>query len=672
MDISKRVYYLLAVLVFMGAMGLRLWQLNDLPAGITEAETITIRLAEQVRQGRIGVFLEGVDGYPYEALYPTALAFTTTFAGSSLIVWRLFSVWAGGVTLALVYALGSRLFGRGVGLLAMALLAVNFWAVLSSRLIVTYALLPLIVTLVLFTLVHAMRIYRRTTSETNTTTLAFAALGGTLGFSLYVHAAGLLLVLGAMFFITYYVLTHRPVPKQRLTLLGFTIVLLMVVALPFVLFVVNRPESLANRRVVADAAELLVRLPTQLGAFFAVGDMLPEYNLPQRPLFDPLTFILVVIGFGVALVHARGSRYALLLIFLLVLLPVLLFAETAPNFLSVGAWLPLVAIFFALAVQRLNLLLRQPVILGVVVLVLLGGNLLWTSQDLFGRWAKQRDVRAVYHTDLHQLARHLDRTIANTNTVLCFPQWAEQQTPRVLHDTQKMLLMMNRRDLTNVRLVDCRSTLVFTNGGAAQQVVLVEANALENAHPVVREWLSQGTFLNDDTLPRDRVLLMDVEDLLASRLGVYTTTTPVLYGYDLINEDVLFPPVRFGGNVTWLGYQSNGKTTYHLNEVVEIVNYWRIEGVIPRDLTFFHHILSDPVTIVANRDTIGVSPRTLRERDVFVQVTSILLDKPFLAGAYDIAIGAYQSETGARLSIFDAQQQERGDRLILTEIEIAP
>lgn len=672
MNISNRLYFLMAVWVFLGAMGLRMWQLNSLPAGITEAEIVTIRLAEQVRQGGVSVFLEGVDGYPYESLYPTALALTTTFTGSSLIVWRLVSVWVGCVTLALVYALGTRLFGRGVGLVAMALLAVNFWAILSSRLIVVYGLLPLMVVLTLFVLVRAMRIYRRSVEETNRATLAFAILGGVLGMNLYMHTAGLLLILGTMFFIVYYLLMRRAVSRQRLTTIGFMILLMVIVALPFVLFVINRPEAIANRRIIGDIGTLLARLPAHIGAFFVRGETLPAYNIPERPLFDPLTFALVAMGFGLLIAHIRSPRYAILVIFLVVLTPVILFAETAPNFLSLGAWLPMIALLFGLAVQQLNRWLRQPVLFGVVVVVLLGGNLLWTSQDLFVRWGQNNAVRETYHTDLHQLARHLDRTILDTDTVVCFPQWAEQQPRRTLSDTQKMLLMMNRRDLSNVRLVDCRNTLVFADGGAAQQVILVEATMLANAHPNVRVWLNEGRFLEEPDLPRNRVVQMEVKELLASRLGVYTTTTPVLYGYDVMGEEIHFPPIRFGGNVTWLGYKPSEKTNYRLGELVEVTNYWRIEGVIPRDLTFFHHLLSSTATLVANRDIIGVSPRTLQERDVFVQVTGILLDKPLFAGAYSIAIGAYQYETGARLPIFDDNLQQQGDRISLYQIEIAP
>ena len=62
-----------------------------------------------------------------------ALLTAVTSPGGGLIGYRILSVWVGMITLALIYALGSRLFGNLAGLSALALMSVTLLPIVLSR-----------------------------------------------------------------------------------------------------------------------------------------------------------------------------------------------------------------------------------------------------------------------------------------------------------------------------------------------------------------------------------------------------------------------------------------------------------------------------------------------------------------------------------------------------------
>lgn len=671
---SNRQSYFLAVCILLVAIFLRMTALLDLPMGLHSEEINTIRLTETVRQGAVSVFLQDSTGEGREAFYPTGLAVTTLFTGNGVISFRVISVWLNVILLAVVYTLGVRLFGRGAGLLAMALLGVMFWAVLLSRLVLAETLVPLLVAVTMLAIARAIPVYRVARRE-SATTLAFAGVGLTMSISLYAHPSGVSIVLASLLFIGYVLLTRRKLARQRLSFIGFALLIVAILSLPYLIFTINRPELSASNRVFGEYQGIINSILRGLGSLFAQGDSNPTYNLPLRPLFDPLTFFVVLVGLAVSAFSVRYARYALVMTFFVVLAPSVLLAPNVPNHLGLSAWLPILALGFGVGVTTIYSWLPTRETRAIVVVLavgLLGINAYGTQQDLFIAWASRPDVAEQYNTDLYQLARHLDQTLDTVNTVICNPYWADAPTNNRLTNTQLLLLMMSRRDTSALRVVDCRFGFVFTNGGALQQVVFPEMDGRDTLHPQFKQWVERGNWLTEG-LPPNRLVSMNVEQGLADALGLYTTTAQATYGAETPeNTEGVYPPVRFGGNVTWLGYDVPLQTTYRAGETLELISYWRVEGVIPRDLTFFTHVLSDPLTIASNRDTIASNPRRLQARDVVAQVTQLPLQDNLLAGEYWLSVGAYQSETQARLPLFDAQQVRRSDRLFLYAITITP
>lgn len=676
---SQRLSYGLAVLILLVAGGLRLWHLPELPPGLHETEITTVRLMETVRQGGVAVFLD-IDGIGRESVYYAALGLVTTITGGGTLGYTMLSVWAGIITLALSYTLGVRLFGHIAGLAGAALMGVMMWSILLGRLAMVESVLPLLVVAVLLALARALPVYRSVEDE-RTNTSVYAALGILLGLSLYIHPVSLLLVLVAMAFIAFTLITRDPLTfsRRRLSYIGFALLMMIIIAVPYMISSINRPDLAAGGRIFGDYYGILRSFGETLAAIGFQGDMNPDYNLPGRPLVDLVSATLILLGLAVAARHWRQPRFALALIALIGLLPAAVLSNDTPNFVALAPLLPVLAMFFGLGVQVIadSVRGRGAIIVASGMIALFAFNLVWTINDFFVRWPQLDQVREDYYADLGAIARYLDRSTDEVRTVLCYPEWNSPVQRDSLSDAQRVLLMLNRNN-PRLHYIDCRQSILFTNAGARQQFVLPNPEIIEQMLPFLRRWTLRGTPVTEGDLAPGAVYTMDLSGALADALGVYQTTAPAsydIYAVQGADDALIAPPVRFGGNITWLGYQRTAQESYRPGDVVPVVNIWRVDGQVPPDLNFFNHVLSDPVTIIAQSDQISVNPRQLQERDVFIQVAYITLPPTLLPGSYRISIGAYQDRPpegeDIRLPVFDGDQP-RGDRLFLYSIDVIP
>ena len=171
------------------------------------------------------------------------------------------------------------------------------------------------------------------------------------------------------------------------------------------------------------------------------------------------------------------------------------------------------------------------------------------------------------------------------------------------------------------------------------------------------------------SLPRDAVLELETIEPLAEKAGALTTTAPLSYAREVAEPEPISPAIRFGGNLTLLGYEPDVPRQYLPGETVETITYWRVDGELPPDVTLFTQILADPVTPIASRHYIGVNPRRMRARDIFIQVTQLQLPAVALPGEYAISIGLYRQRLDQRLPALK-DGQAHGDRLFLYTIDV--
>jgi hypothetical protein len=83
--------------------------------------------------------------------------------------------------------------------------------------------------------------------------------------------------------------------------------------------------------------------------------------------------------------------------------------------------LPLLAMFFGLGARALRRSTRYKRVAVVAVCVLLIGNVFVSVWSL-SQWSQRADVQQAYHTRTYQLARYLDGTVSDTETVVCTSQ----------------------------------------------------------------------------------------------------------------------------------------------------------------------------------------------------------------------------------------------------------
>jgi hypothetical protein len=294
-------------------------------------------------------------------------------------------------------------------------------------------------------------------------------------------------------------------------------------------------------------------------------------------------------------------------------------------------------------------------------------NVAWLARDLFGTWRTLPAAQTAYQTRLAQLAHYLDLTAGTTPSLVCVSDLETLQTPEL--GTPEMLALMMHRQSAPIRYANCGTAMVFTSGGETAQVIFPDEGGMFDVHSSIRAWLSQGRFVMQRDVPRRSVVLMDVSETLADRIGGFTSTAWAWYAPESPGGAAqVFPPIRFGGNVTFLGYEPF-EGLYKPGDYVTVVSYWRVDGQVPPDLRLFTHVLFDPQQIAAQTDALNVSQPQLLPRDVVMQVTFVRLPRAMPEGAYSISIGAYEDNADLRLNVFDGDTP-RGTRLFLGDITV--
>jgi 4-amino-4-deoxy-L-arabinose transferase-like glycosyltransferase len=677
--VSSRASFWIAVLLLLIAAALRLWMLASLPPGLTTDQLTDLGIAEQIRAGRIEVFYvfstEGREG-----LYHTLLAALTAIMGSNITAYHLVSFWAGMLTLALVYALATRLYGPLPGVVALAVLVPNFSAILLSRGVGRETFLPLLVAAALLALARAFPVYQQNRRTRPPVTAPFVAFGLVLGLSFYTHPIGFLIALLSLAFIVYMVFSQQ-LPRLTINYTFFAVLIGLIIVTPYLISSLRNPDVSGFGRLFSPSAnvvELLQNVWLALGGFFLYGDVNPVRNLPTRPLLDFVSGFLLVIGLVTSLRYWQLPRFALPLIALAALLPPALLARNAPDFSAFAALLPLVAVLVAAGFKTIySSLHRRVQVVGIVgVVAVFCFNLYSITNDLFLRWRTLPAVQTAYHGEINALALYLDRTFDTMPTVVCTEGIGSGEAQPSPTPTQILLTMMHHES-DGMRFVDCRFAMVFTQGGDWQRIAFPNPSVRRERemHSAIRQWLALGAEPNDPSV-QNTVVMMNVETAMADTLGRFLTTTPVFYATEATTEfNSAQLPVRFGDNLTFSGYVRDDIPTYRPGNIITLVTYWRVDGDLPANLRLFTHLLVDPsATPAAQRDVLNVRPSELQQRDIFMQVTYIFLPDTLPAGEYDLSIGAYidrpEPQTDERLAVLAEDQTPLAARLFLPQIVV--
>ncbi len=664
------------LLVLLVAAGLRIVALGRTPAGLNQDEISNIEGTETVSQGIIASFYNVGDPLGgHEGLYPLAQAITTTFLGTGLFCYRVLSVWCGLVSIALIYALGRRLFGNFVGLVAAITLTVTFWPILLSRSIIRETLLLPLMLGLLYVFARAIHLTRKVEPDTPMT-VPYMVLGVLCALTAYTHWTGLLAIPLVLLFVIYLIRTRQAISRRILGFMGFALLVTLILSIPYLAFTVRVP-ALSGLHVywTNRPQTILVLISSTIKTLLSIvsaGDLSPLHNVLGNALLGPLGAICLIIGLAIAIWRWRAPNMMFMLLTLVVGLIPDMWSRQPPSFANMIVALPALMILTGLGasvvaqyfwkttdlVHDIRLLLASTAVVVVSV-----GIVAWL---LFGVWVNDPRVDEAYHGQLGRLAAFLDRASDNLTTTICTYNLRSGDGNARIADPVLIDLMMHHED-KQLRFSNCVNGFILAAGGGTQRVAYADPKAPNSISPIFSPWLSGAQPVANSGLKSDTVVQINVEKQLADALGKLTLGRA---SWDTSGNSNVTLPVRMGGYLTFEGYSLDSTRTYKPNDTVTVVTYWRADGNQIPDLRIFTHILRNPDTEpVLQNDILSVDSALLGDRDVFIQVVTIPLPPAFPSGDYYVSVGAYSEITGERLPVFDNDQM-RGDRLFLDTIKV--
>lgn len=629
---ARQARWLILAVTF-AAFFLRIWRLGDVPPGWSDDELSDILvLAQKVPQGDYSVYY--VDATGQEALYFVISNLFLRLLGYNAFGIRLLSAALGTLAVPLTYQVGRRFFSRRIGLLAAALLATSFWALIYSRISLRQVMLPVFV---------LGTVYFFWTGVQSGRKRAFLSAGVWLGTGFYTYFAsrGVPLILIAAS--AYLWLADRA--RWRRTWRGQVLTLLVAFFLAIPLLLTLQSKEGADARVAevavpvvaaraGDFEPLRTHVVRTLSMFHSDGDDEFLYNIPGRPVFGPIGAVAFWVGVLLAAWYAlqpfrrRGDpRQADLGAGFLLLWWL---AGITPGFLSVppaslGHTIvaqPATYLLAALPLRALVSLPQRRWLLPGFALLLLGAGSARNLADYFFTWPERGNTRFLYHADMRDVAEFLreDSEIQDfaISGLLAGP-WAREAL---------------RIDLENAGISDARPR--WYNPQRAVMLALRGKPALAFAG-----------------YPRVETIYDAYYEPLPTEAGGYQ-----LFSIAAPDAPSLVAPVCFSNGLCLSAAQYDGEAgeldvTWEVARPLElppqpIVSKPAPPGVDDRPrLSVFAHLLDSAGNLISGDDGLWVDTQTLQPGDMFRQQHRFPV--PPGSAPATIAVGLYDPHTGERL-----------------------
>jgi hypothetical protein len=399
-----------------------------------------------------------------------------------------------------------------------------------------------------------------------------------------------------------------------------------------------------------DPMPLLTNAFDGLAMLTFAGDDLWLYNIPGRPLLNPLMGVLFYVGIVVAVVgvfkpyggqeQRSVLRMASLNLFMLGTLlaglsPALVTGAGASNVRVIGAqpalyYFPAIAVMWA--ARRLGDGRKQWAAVGFASVLTL--TAVWGTHDYFVRWANARDVRVAYHTTLVETLRYIEQHEVGDNVAL------SSITPGPFHDAA-VGEMVVRQDDIQFYWFDGRSALVYPLGGETTYFfpeVAAAAPYFEPAFP-------------------DRTLRLRPSDFNRT-VNIYTELAappPAVEPSDVTAVDDL---LRF-----------RGYTIDQQGTLLTAATYWEVLHTVEDEFVMFTQALGPNGQVVAQQDYLGYPTTSWHPGAQFIQVHTLNL--PPEVDTVRLISGVYTLADMERLPV-TVGDTPSGDTILLTTLDVTP
>jgi 4-amino-4-deoxy-L-arabinose transferase-like glycosyltransferase len=672
-----------ATAILLIAFALRVIAIDAIPPGLTHDEVSQLDVARQFEAGDWRLLYPGgfaEDGA--EIGYYPSVAAAEWIWGRNSLAWRLPAIFGGLIGLACLYALTARMFRQRVALIALGAAAVTWWHILLSRVILREVLEIPLYTLALYAFWRGFE----TATQPHRARYPwkmFALGGAALGLLQYIHTIPRGLFVVFVIFGLYLLIVQRALFKQAWRGIAIFVIVAEVIAAPMVITASLNPQvdnevTLASLQLTGEEG-LLTRFqnntPWVLGQFMFAGDDGWEFNLPYRPIFEPIAALVFFSGVLSALLHFKRPAMALALIVLGVSLLPSIFLKSNFTFGRMTSGQAVVYAFVGLGAEAIGLAAsrviparaQRPLAIGSIA-ILLGAGLIATWNDMFVTWPALPQTRSTYNAQLRDLGRYLDAQDQPPSLAQCVLWIVYPWRPRYhLATPQATLPYFMRREDVSVRWHDCRYAFVIPGGG---QFIFAHSDLqpLENflGRGLKKPWLNEA-----QPVPGvSSALKVDARAALAEKQMEWDQLA-VAWPPEARAISAAQLPIDFNHAVELIGYQIKPQQVKP-GDSVRVITAWRVTGELPSDLIAFTHLYRTPAEIMAQQDQLDVDGPSLRPGDVFMQSHEFVAVPPDTpSGTYPIGVGLYRKDTGERWPIWVGDQRA-ADRIFLSPVQVTP
>ena len=414
-DIRAAFPWCVLVAILILAFAVRVYHLDTLPAGLwyDEADNIQEARLIQADPGATPVYVPSTN---LPSLYLVPIAAVVDLTGVSITSGRIVSVAFGLAGVVAVFLLVRLMLGPPLALIAAFLYAVSRWEINWSRIGMHGVTGPLFAALTAYLTLRALRSDRLSD---------YGFAGGALGLGLWFYASLRFVPLVVGFMLLHHLVFQRPAARAFLTRVLVMLAVMLAVAAPvFQSAIVDSDEFFVRTQVTSvfsvmsfgDAiGEIWGSLGKHALMFNDQGDPNPRHNLPNAPMLDFISGVLMVLGLGIALANWRNLALVSLpfWVFFMILPGVLTLPWEAPQSLrSIGA-VPAVVILVVLtlgAVWTVGRSAPWPAVrrcTPAIILASLGGIAFLNINTYFGEQASHPEVYASFSTVETLMARHM-------------------------------------------------------------------------------------------------------------------------------------------------------------------------------------------------------------------------------------------------------------------------
>jgi 4-amino-4-deoxy-L-arabinose transferase-like glycosyltransferase len=662
-NVSSSRERVLVALVLLLAVFLRLYQLDTIPPGLTHDEAATGYFVTSVYEGA-RAYIQAPYGYANEAFTMYSGALFMALMGPTDLALRVHSAFFGVLMILFGYLWTRKAFNVPVALGAAALTAVSFWPISTARFALNPQPAPALFTGAVWFLWLALFSDKPPRSRWWAWLLFALFLGGSLW--TYEVARATAAATGA--FVVFVALTDRTRTRQQIAWLIGALALGLALGAPHVL----NPDAWQRSATLAttlrallngDFRPLLTTTLEALGTLTWQGDPFLTYNVPGRPIFDPLMGLMFYGGLIVCACRWRRPAYTLTLLWIAAgLLPSMIVGAWNSTLHSMGMqWVVFVPpAIFAREIgdwlkRRYQVWGPRLVWIGFAILVFLSGAL--SFRDYFLQWGQWPEVRAAYFQNMAAITSYLDRGSFSTAAI-------SAPFPDLPHDPLIANLRVHRNDLA-LRWFDAQRAIVFPN--TTSSLLIAPSNA--SIHPYLAERLNLQMMERvytraDDIDPYFDVFtwepLATFESLVEEAMPGSLPDMPVNFGAVALEAFVLPENVTPG-------------------ETITLVTLWRIldptmlEPVSPQNygysVAIFVHLLDADHTIVSQEDRLDAPAWNWQAGDAFAQIHQMATPAGLSPGQYNLRLGLYTMPDMRPLPAF-INAQAVGDYILLSPVKI--